>query len=117
MVGYRIGKDGIRRATFVCGTRGSPVSAAADRRSDHPEKDVRLPVEARDQATRPYRHGAGGLSSSVGEMARKQRLAASCTPKGALKYAGLQPWEILLSGSKSSMTLAVPPSTSTPFWR
>jgi phosphoribosylformylglycinamidine synthase len=54
-------------------------------------------------------NGAGGLSSSVGEMAR---LSGGCEidlQKAPLKYAGLQPWEILLSEAQERMSLAVAP--------
>ena len=68
-------------------------------------------LEARDRLL--YRaitdNGAGGLSSSVGEMAR---LAGGCEldlSRVPLKYAGLAPWEILVSEAQERMTLAVPP--------
>jgi phosphoribosylformylglycinamidine synthase len=54
-------------------------------------------------------NGAGGLSSSVGETAR---LSGGCEidlKKAPLKYAGLNPWEILISESQERMTLAVAP--------
>jgi len=53
--------------------------------------------------------GAGGLSSSIGEMARKPGGAAVHLDKAPLKYAGLAPWEIFLSEAQERMTLAVPP--------
>jgi phosphoribosylformylglycinamidine synthase len=54
-------------------------------------------------------NGAGGLSCSVGEMGRHIgcRLELENAP---VKYAGLNPWEILLSEAQERMTLAVPPS-------
>ena len=54
-------------------------------------------------------NGAGGLSSSVGEMAE---LCNGCRMDLALapvKYAGLQPWEILVSEAQERMSFAVPP--------
>ena len=51
--------------------------------------------------------GAGGLSSSVGEMAIKSGGCELHLEKAPLKYAGLQPWEILLSEAQERMTLAV----------
>jgi phosphoribosylformylglycinamidine synthase len=54
-------------------------------------------------------NGAGGLSSSVGEMARDIGCRLELE-KAPLKYAGLNPWEILLSEAQERMTLAVPPS-------
>jgi phosphoribosylformylglycinamidine synthase len=54
-------------------------------------------------------NGAGGLSSSVGEMARFSNGCEVHLEKAPLKYAGLQPWEILLSEAQERMTLAVAP--------
>ena len=54
-------------------------------------------------------NGAGGLSSSIGEMATQcggARLELSNAP---LKYVGLRPWEILLSEAQERMSFAVPP--------
>ena len=67
--------------------------------------------EARDKGL--YRfvtdNGAGGLSSSVGEMAG---ICGGCVmdlKKAPLKYAGMQPWEILISEAQERMSFAVPP--------
>jgi phosphoribosylformylglycinamidine synthase len=54
-------------------------------------------------------NGAGGLSSSVGEMARDCNGCEMSLERAPLKYAGLDPWEILLSEAQERMTLAVPP--------
>jgi len=54
-------------------------------------------------------NGAGGLSSSVGEMAIKSGGCKLHLEKAPLKYAGLQPWEILLSEAQERMTLSVSP--------
>jgi phosphoribosylformylglycinamidine synthase II len=54
-------------------------------------------------------NGAGGLSSSVGEMAREIGCELHLD-KAPLKYPGLHPWEILLSEAQERMTLAVSPS-------
>ena len=67
-------------------------------------------IEARDMGL--YRaitdNGAGGLSSSVGEMALLSGGAHLELEKAPLKYQGLDPWEILLSEAQERMTLAVP---------
>jgi phosphoribosylformylglycinamidine synthase len=52
--------------------------------------------------------GAGGLSSSVGEMANDAGGAIIHLERCPLKYPGLDPWEILLSESQERMTVAVP---------
>ncbi len=54
-------------------------------------------------------NGAGGLSSSVGEMAREIGCEIHLD-RAPLKYHGLQPWEILLSEAQERMSLAVSPS-------
>jgi phosphoribosylformylglycinamidine synthase len=54
-------------------------------------------------------NGAGGLSSSVGEMATATGGARLDLARAPLKYPGLQPWEVLISEAQERMTLAVPP--------
>ncbi len=54
-------------------------------------------------------NGAGGLSSSVGEMAEDTGGFELHLDRAPLKYAGLQPWEIFISEAQERMTLAVPP--------
>ena len=68
-------------------------------------------LEARDLGL--YRfitdNGAGGLSSSFGEMSG---LCGGCEVELAnapLKYAGLQPWEIFVSEAQERMSFAVQP--------
>ena len=113
MVGGRIGKDGIHGATFSSAGlhEESPTSAVqiGDPFTQKIMADFLL--EARDRGL--YRaiqdNGAGGLSSSVAELAP---LSGGCQlhlEKAPLKYEGLNPWEILLSESQERMTLAVPP--------
>ncbi|MBL8994341.1 MAG: phosphoribosylformylglycinamidine synthase, partial [Spirochaetia bacterium] len=54
-------------------------------------------------------NGAGGLSSSVGEMARESGGCRMDLSKAPLKYPGLKPWEILISEAQERMTLSVAP--------
>jgi phosphoribosylformylglycinamidine synthase len=113
MTGGRIGKDGIHGATFssIELDEASPVSAVQIGDPITQKKMLDFLLEARDKGL--YNaitdNGAGGLSSSVGEMAA---LCGGCIinlEKCPLKYAGLDPWEILLSESQERMTLAVHP--------
>ncbi len=53
-------------------------------------------------------NGAGGLSSSMGEMARDCGGCEIDLKKVPLKYDGLVPWEILLSEAQERMSVAVP---------
>jgi len=113
MSGGRIGKDGIHGATFSSEElhEASPTSAVQIGDPITQKKLTDFLLRARDMDL--YRaitdNGAGGLSSSVGEMAQ---LCGGCridldTP--LLKYQGLNPWEILLSEAQERMTLAVAP--------
>jgi phosphoribosylformylglycinamidine synthase len=113
MAGGRIGKDGIHGATFSSEElhEDSPVTAVQIGDPITQKKMTDFLLMARDRNL--YRaitdNGAGGLSSSVGEMAR---LSGGCEidlQQAPLKYAGLQPWEILLSEAQERMTLAVAP--------
>ena len=113
MTGGRIGKDGIHGATFSSEAlhEGSPATAVQIGDPITQKKMADFLLEARDLGlyTCITDDGAGGLSSSVGEMARKPGGAAIHLDKAPLKYAGLAPWEIFLSEAQERMTLAVPP--------
>ncbi len=56
--------------------------------------------------------GAGGLSSAAGEMGNPSGIEIELT-KMPLKYAGLSPWEILLSESQERMLLCSAPENLT----
>ena len=57
-------------------------------------------------------NGAGGLSSSLGEMAGLSGGVKIDLDACPLKYQGLAAWEILVSESQERMSLAVPPDPS-----
>ncbi|MBI4082996.1 MAG: phosphoribosylformylglycinamidine synthase [Candidatus Lambdaproteobacteria bacterium] len=120
MVGGRIGKDGIHGATFssIELNEAAPVGAVQIGDPIVQKKMFDFLLVARDRGL--YNaitdNGAGGLSSSVGEMAELcggpgsaggAVLRLDCAP---LKYPGLLPWEIFVSESQERMTLAVPPA-------
>jgi phosphoribosylformylglycinamidine synthase len=113
MAGGRIGKDGIHGATFSSEElhQDSPVQAVQIGDPITQKKMSDFIMEARSKGL--YRfitdNGAGGLSSSVGEMSS---ICGGCRmdlKKAPLKYAGLQPWEILVSEAQERMSFAVPP--------
>lgn len=114
MVGGRIGKDGIHGATFSSQELSeiSPASAVQIGDSITQKKMTDFLLEARDRQlyTCITDNGAGGLSSSVGEMATFSNGCELHLERAPLKYPGLDPWEILVSESQERMTLAVPPS-------
>ncbi|HOX43887.1 MAG TPA: AIR synthase-related protein [Myxococcota bacterium] len=113
MVGGRIGKDGIHGATFSSEElhEGSPVSAVQIGDPITQKRMTDMLLVARDRGL--YRcitdDGAGGLSSSVGEMAEGPGGCELDLTHAPLKYAGLAAWEILVSEAQERMTLAVPP--------
>jgi len=121
MTGGRIGKDGIHGATFSSEElhEGSPVTAVQIGDPITQKRMIDFLLIARDR--RLYRcitdNGAGGLSSSVGEMAQYSNGCELELKSAPLKYAGLQPWEILLSEAQERMTLAVPPEEEKAFMR
>ncbi len=112
MTGGRIGKDGIHGATFSSEElhEGSPVTAVQIGDPITQRKMFDFLMIARDQGL--YNsitdNGAGGLSSSVGEMAEDTGGLELHLDRAPLKYPGLQPWEILISEAQERMTLAVP---------
>ncbi len=113
MAGGRIGKDGIHGATFSSEElhSGSPLQAVQIGDPITQKKMGDFICEARDKGL--YRfitdNGAGGLSSSVGEMASHCGGCRMDLSKAPLKYAGMQPWEILVSEAQERMSFAVPP--------
>ncbi|MCP4644428.1 MAG: phosphoribosylformylglycinamidine synthase, partial [bacterium] len=113
MSGGRIGKDGIHGATFSSEElhEGSPATAVQIGDPITQKKMADFLLEARDLGlfSCVTDNGAGGLSSSVGEMAEKPGGAQIHLDKAPVKYAGLAPWEIFLSEAQERMTCAVPP--------
>lgn len=114
MVGGKVGRDGIHGATFssVALDEGSPATAVqiGDPITQKKFSDA-IVKEIRDLGL--YNaitdNGAGGLSSSVGEMGQDTGGFEINLEKVPLKYPGMQPWEIWISESQERMTLAVPP--------
>jgi phosphoribosylformylglycinamidine synthase subunit PurSL len=113
MCGGRIGKDGIHGATFSSEelSESSPTSAVQIGDPITQKRMTDFLLIARDEGL--YNSitddGAGGLSSSIGEMAEDTNGCIVDLEKAPLKYHGLDPWEILLSEAQERMTLAVSP--------
>jgi phosphoribosylformylglycinamidine synthase len=113
MSGGRIGKDGIHGATFSSEElhEGSPATAVQIGDPITQRRMYDFLMRARDLGL--YNaitdNGAGGLSSSVGEMAQDSGGFDMDLAKAPLKYDGLRPWEILISEAQERMTMAVPP--------
>ncbi len=113
MIGGRIGKDGIHGATFSSEElhEGSPVTAVQIGDPITQKRMTDFLIKARDEGlySSITDNGAGGLSSSVGEMSEDTGGAMLELDKAPLKYPGLDPWEILISEAQERMTAAVPP--------
>ena len=112
IAGGKTGKDGIHGATFSSeGLHEQSPTTAVQIGDPFTQKKVHdFLLEANENSL--YRtltdNGAGGFSSSCGELAL---LSGGCRlhlEKAPLKYPGLAPWEILVSESQERMTLAVP---------
>ena len=113
MVGGRVGSDGIHGATFSSLelTEESPSSAVQIGDPITQKKMLDMILEARDAGLIQVitDNGAGGLSSSVGEMAELTGGAELDLQKVPLKQSRLSSWEILVSESQERMTVGVRP--------
>lgn len=112
MVGGRIGKDGLHGATFSSmeWKEGTPASVV---QIGDPITQKRLTdfiLEARDRGLYSglTDNGAGGLSSSIGEMSLFTGGATIDLALAPTKYPGLAPWELMVSESQERMSVAVP---------
>ena len=119
MVGGRVGSDGIHGATFSSLelTEESPSSAVQIGDPITQKKMMDMILEARDSGLIQVitDNGAGGLSSSVGEMAELTGGADLDLGKVPLKQSGLSSWEILVSESQERMTVGVRPEDCAEF--
>jgi phosphoribosylformylglycinamidine synthase II len=111
MAGGRIGKDGIHGATFSSMELVDGVPASVVQIGD-PITQKRLGdflIEARIKGlfNSVTDNGAGGLSSSVGEMAQLTNGAEVDLEKALVKYPGLSPFELMVSESQERMTFSV----------
>jgi phosphoribosylformylglycinamidine synthase len=110
MAGGRVGKDGVHGATFSSESlhEGSPVSAVQIGDPFTQKRLLDFVIEARDAnlITGITDNGAGGLSSSIGEMAQITNGALLKLESVPTKYPGLADWEIVVSESQERMTLS-----------
>jgi phosphoribosylformylglycinamidine synthase subunit PurSL len=113
MTGGRIGKDGIHGATFSSEelNENSPVTAVQIGDPITQKRMFDFLIRARDLNLYNFitDNGAGGLSSSIGEMSGECGGCRMDLSRAPLKYPGLAPWEILISEAQERMSLAVPP--------
>jgi phosphoribosylformylglycinamidine synthase II len=116
LAGGKTGRDGIHGVTFASAElteKSEEVSRPAVQIANpiEEEKLKRAIIEIRDLelASAITDLGGGGLSSAVGETAKRFNCGANVQlEKVPLKYTGLAPWEIYVSESQERMLLAVP---------
>lgn len=112
MVGGEVGIDGIHGATASSLVMDKSTTIGMVQIGD-PFSQKRMMdflLAARDELL--YNsitdNGAGGLSSSIGEMSAATNGAVLNLETVPLKYPGLSPWQILVSESQERMSLSVP---------
>ncbi len=119
MIGGRVGKDGIHGATFssreIDETSPSSAVQIGDPITQKKMLDFLQEIKEKRWLNAITDNGAGGLSSSVGELAVISGGAQVELEKVPLKYPGLQPWEIFVSESQERMTAAVRPEYAEEF--
>jgi len=116
LAGGKTGRDGIHGVTFASAElteKSEEISRPAVQIADpiEEEKLKRAIIEIRDRelASATTDLGGGGLSSAVGETAKRFSCGATVElEKVPLKYQGLAPWEIYISESQERMLLTIP---------
>jgi phosphoribosylformylglycinamidine synthase len=116
LAGGRTGRDGIHGVTFA-----SAILTEESEKVSRPAVQIANPIEEEklkraiirirdlELASAITDLGGGGLSSAVGETAKRFGCGAFVElDKVPLKYPGLAPWEIYVSESQERMLLAVP---------
>src|SRR5436189_6425391 len=109
MVGGRVGADGIHGATFASETLDTHSPATAVQIGDpitQKKFSDAIVREARDLDlyTSITDNGAGGLSSSIGEMSKESGGCLVDLDNVPTKYPGLAAWQIWISESQERMT-------------
>ncbi|MFH0875296.1 MAG: phosphoribosylformylglycinamidine synthase subunit PurS [archaeon] len=113
MIGGRVGKDGIHGATMSSEERNKNTPVTAVQIGDAITQKIMLDfiweIKEKGWIKTITDNGAGGLSSSLGELATFTdgiEIELSAVP---LKYHGLLPWEIFISESQERMSLVISP--------
>ncbi len=117
LAGGKTGRDGIHGVTFASAElteKSEEISRSAVQIADpiEEEKLKRSVIELRDCefGSSVTDLGGGGLSSAVGETAKRFNCGAIIDlDKVPLKYVGLAPWEIYISESQERMLITLPP--------
>lgn len=113
VAGGRLGKDGVHGATFSSLALHDQVSSNVVQIGDSITQkrllDFTLIVRDRGWIQAITDNGAGGVSSSIGEMAQFSGGARMDLSRHPLKYHNLEYWEMLVSESQERMSYAVKP--------
>jgi phosphoribosylformylglycinamidine synthase II len=117
LAGGKTGRDGIHGVTFASAelTEKSeevsrPAVQIANPIEEEKLKRAIIAIRELELASAITDLGGGGLSSAVGETAKRFGCGAIVElDKVPLKYPGLAPWEIYISESQERMLLVVPP--------
>jgi len=113
MSGGAIGKDGIHGATFssleLNQSIPNSVVQIGDPLTQKRLMDFLIQARRKNLFTSVTDNGAGGLSSSIGEMAQHTNGAIVHLDKAPTKYPGLLPFELMVSESQERMTFAIAP--------
>jgi phosphoribosylformylglycinamidine synthase subunit PurSL len=119
MVGGAIGADGIHGATMSSLelNEDSPVTAVQIGDPLTQKRVTDFLIDARDCELYSglTDNGAGGLSSSIGEMALFTGGATIDLAHAPTKYPGLSPYQLVISESQERMSFAVPKEQATEF--
>ncbi len=117
VAGGRTGRDGIHGVTFASAELEEEAEETfsvavqiGDPIEEEKIKRAILEIRERELGSAITDLGGGGLSSAIGEMARRFNAGAEVhLERVPLKYSGLKPWEIWISESQERMLLIVPP--------
>lgn len=113
VAGGRLGKDGVHGATFSSLELNDNVASNVVQIGDSitQKRLLDFTLAARDHGLIEAitDNGAGGVSSSIGEMAQLSGGARLDLAKHPVKYQGLEYWEMLVSESQERMSYAVSP--------
>ena len=111
MIGGAIGIDGIHGATFSSLELGDNIPSTAVQIGaplvQRRVWDFLMEAQKKGLYTAITDNGAGGLSSSVGEMAQQTGGADIDLKLACVKYPGLSPAQLIISESQERMSIAV----------
>ncbi|ASD62833.1 phosphoribosylformylglycinamidine synthase subunit PurL [Bdellovibrio bacteriovorus] len=114
VAGGRLGKDGVHGATFSSLALHDNVASNVVQIGDSitQKRLLDFTLKARDNGwiQSITDNGAGGVSSSIGEMAQYSGGARMDLGLHPVKYSGLEYWEMLVSESQERMSYAVSPN-------